>query len=272
MCEPGSPLSTTDTTCDNVDDDCDGTLNEDYSPTPTTCGVGACSAAGATSCVGGAIQDNCTPLPAGTELCDSIDNDCNGTVNNINPISIAPLHIPFALYYNHTDNKLYNLADYTKTAICTRNDTTSKCPTTGANQNVSTEIIKFVKPDLISQQLSIDPAYKNSPVTIMAWINLTKNALTDSGSTAMNFGDKNNAYLKIAHIFNSATSKTQVFCQGMPTNPILTTAGLDVDVDLVVGDGIFKWYLTACTYDPTNKTITLDVIDQSNIRRFSTVT
>ena len=33
---------TGDATCDGDDDDCDGTLDEDYALTSTTCGVGAC--------------------------------------------------------------------------------------------------------------------------------------------------------------------------------------------------------------------------------------
>ena len=38
---------------DGLDDDCDGTVDEDYVPTETSCGVGACSATGATFCIDG---------------------------------------------------------------------------------------------------------------------------------------------------------------------------------------------------------------------------
>lgn len=73
-------VCTTDPTCDGIDDDGDGAKNEDYQPQPTatTCGIGACAATGMTSCTEGTVIDVCTPLPASAELCDVIDNDCDG--------------------------------------------------------------------------------------------------------------------------------------------------------------------------------------------------
>ena len=38
------------------------------SPLPTTCGVGACAATGATSCVAGSVVDSCTPGTAGCRM------------------------------------------------------------------------------------------------------------------------------------------------------------------------------------------------------------
>ncbi len=79
-CEPGTPASG-DATCDGIDDDCDGTDDEDYAPTATTCGVGACSAAGTLTCVGGEEVDSCDPgTPADSDTtCDGVDDDCDGT-------------------------------------------------------------------------------------------------------------------------------------------------------------------------------------------------
>ncbi|MCB9492500.1 MAG: PKD domain-containing protein, partial [Dehalococcoidia bacterium] len=79
-CSPGTPAAK-DATCDGVDDDCDGTEDEDYPPLPTSCGVGACGAAGAMSCVAGTEVDSCTPgTPAAADAtCDAIDDDCDGT-------------------------------------------------------------------------------------------------------------------------------------------------------------------------------------------------
>jgi RHS repeat-associated protein len=67
-------------TCNNIDDDCNGQKDEDYEVVATTCGQGACAAAGETSCVNGVVQDSCT---AGTSAasdadCDGIDQDCDG--------------------------------------------------------------------------------------------------------------------------------------------------------------------------------------------------
>ena len=81
-CAPGSP-SGDDSTCDGIDDDCDGSLDESYASAPTTCGVGACGAAGATACAGGAVTDSCSPGPATGDdsTCDGADDDCDGSTD-----------------------------------------------------------------------------------------------------------------------------------------------------------------------------------------------
>ena len=44
-------------------------------------GVGACARTGVVSCVGGAASCNATPGTPSAEVCDNIDNNCNGTVD-----------------------------------------------------------------------------------------------------------------------------------------------------------------------------------------------
>jgi len=83
-CTPGAPLGIDDATCDGVDDDCDEVADEDYAPEDTTCGVGACAAAGRTACVAGVIEDGCVPgEPAAADdaTCDGVDDDCSGEVD-----------------------------------------------------------------------------------------------------------------------------------------------------------------------------------------------
>ncbi len=77
-CTPGAPAPD-DTQCDGIDNDCNGEVDEDYQPAGTACGVGTCFANGATSCLNGQIEDNCTPgIPAADDqTCDGLDDDCD---------------------------------------------------------------------------------------------------------------------------------------------------------------------------------------------------
>ena len=72
-----------DATCDGIDDDCSGAVDEDYVALSTACGVGACAATGSTSCVSGSVVDSCVPgAPAADDsLCNGIDDDCSGAVD-----------------------------------------------------------------------------------------------------------------------------------------------------------------------------------------------
>jgi hypothetical protein len=78
-CSPGTPAAN-DASCNNVDDDCSGQRDEDYVVTATSCGVGACAAAGQNTCVMGSVVNSCTPgTPAANDAtCDNVDNDCSG--------------------------------------------------------------------------------------------------------------------------------------------------------------------------------------------------
>jgi MYXO-CTERM domain-containing protein len=66
--------STTET-CDGADNDCDGATDEELGP--VTCGEGVCLHTVET-CVDG-VPAACDPLAgASAEVCDGLDNDCNG--------------------------------------------------------------------------------------------------------------------------------------------------------------------------------------------------
>jgi hypothetical protein len=81
-CTSGPPAAV-DTICDGVDEDCSGTADEDYVSQSTSCGVGACAAAGSTACVSGNVVDGCTPgSPAASDAtCDGIDENCSGVAD-----------------------------------------------------------------------------------------------------------------------------------------------------------------------------------------------
>ncbi|HMY18963.1 MAG TPA: choice-of-anchor Q domain-containing protein, partial [Polyangium sp.] len=72
--------------CDNIDNDCDGVVDDGNPGGGANCTTGqpgACNA-GTTACNAGAIVCNATNSPT-TETCDNIDNDCDGVVDDGNP-------------------------------------------------------------------------------------------------------------------------------------------------------------------------------------------
>jgi hypothetical protein len=100
MCE----ATQVDPSCDGVDDDCDGSFDEDFVSTATNCGVGACAATGSTSCVSGGVVDSCAPgAPAADDAtCNAMDDDCDGSVDEDAPVgTCAPPRVANGLvvYY-----------------------------------------------------------------------------------------------------------------------------------------------------------------------------
>jgi hypothetical protein len=68
--------------CDGVDNDCDQQTDEGITAVPTTCGVGACASTGQSTCQGGQMVNSCTPGSPSAETCNSIDDNCDGTIDN----------------------------------------------------------------------------------------------------------------------------------------------------------------------------------------------
>lgn len=77
-CEPGEPSASDDLTCDGLDDDCDGRVDESYSD---SCGIGACIRSSA--CADGVVS--CIPRDPPAEdtdsTCDNFDSDCDGSAD-----------------------------------------------------------------------------------------------------------------------------------------------------------------------------------------------
>lgn len=64
--------------CDGIDNDCDGQVDEGQGGGSCSAGVGECSRSGIRVCVGGTLQCNASPGSPSSELCDGLDNDCDG--------------------------------------------------------------------------------------------------------------------------------------------------------------------------------------------------
>ena len=73
---PGAPEI-----CDGQDNDCNGSIDDNYVAHATSCGTGACAATGVTSCLDGVERNSCTPGVPTTEVCDGADNDCDGATD-----------------------------------------------------------------------------------------------------------------------------------------------------------------------------------------------
>ncbi len=74
-----APTGTSES-CNAIDDDCDGTVDEDLTQ-QVACGVGACRQVYDETCTSGAIPA-CVPGTPTAEVCNGVDDDCNGAVDD----------------------------------------------------------------------------------------------------------------------------------------------------------------------------------------------
>jgi hypothetical protein len=93
-----------ETNCDGLDNDCDGSVDEDFGLTlldgravqgiGQACGAGAC-AGGATACRGDGTGIACpTETRVLPEVCDNVDNDCDGSTDALDTGSLVDGRFP----------------------------------------------------------------------------------------------------------------------------------------------------------------------------------
>jgi hypothetical protein len=81
-CVPGAPAPPEAEICNGLDDDCDAATDEGQGE--VRCGVGACAVQGP-ACVDG-VERPCTPAAAeGPEVCNGLDDDCDGATDEALP-------------------------------------------------------------------------------------------------------------------------------------------------------------------------------------------
>jgi len=81
MCDavPGQPGPEV---CNGLDDDCDGQTDENLGDLGTcTVGIGACRRQGQNICIDGAVMCNVAPGQPMPEVCNGLDDDCDGSVD-----------------------------------------------------------------------------------------------------------------------------------------------------------------------------------------------
>lgn len=78
--------------CNGIDDNCNGLIDEGDWGT-ITCGVGACQRS-FSKCISGVPNTRCVPLDPTPEVCNGIDDDCNGIVDDGTVCSATPSPTP----------------------------------------------------------------------------------------------------------------------------------------------------------------------------------
>ena len=73
--------------CNGLDDNCDGSVDEGLGlGDPCSVGLGQCNALGRRICTpGGGVACSATPGVPGAEICDGVDNNCDGSTDEGNP-------------------------------------------------------------------------------------------------------------------------------------------------------------------------------------------
>ncbi len=88
VCDYPDTYQVTETRCDNLDNDCDGLVDEAFPTKGNACnngGIGACRRDGTLVCNAAMTGVECnapTGIAPGTEVCNGLDDDCDGVIDD----------------------------------------------------------------------------------------------------------------------------------------------------------------------------------------------
>ena len=128
-----------DANCDGIDNNCNGQADEGYVGVTTSCGIGACHRTALTSCVAGHVVDNCVPGSPSMELCNAIDDDCDGTIDNASPPGVFSSVLASKPAVGSTTVTLSWSPAFSSTAYDIVRGRLSDLKTTGGNFTVATQ-------------------------------------------------------------------------------------------------------------------------------------